>query len=169
MASLALRPLELPRALLLALVTSLGLLSAGCGTDAKGTDACREIEEERCRQALACPSHFRVKSEDDVQACVRFYRDQCLHGLAGPEPGKPALDACLQTIKRAGNCARQGASTLEGCSVPVSTQTSLSTACEVLVHPEQAAECSFLIPPVTEAPPPPPPETEDAGADAAPE
>lgn len=163
MASLDLPSLALKKALLLGFVTTLGALALGCGTDAKGTDTCREIEEERCRQAPACPSQFRVRSEEDVKSCVRFYRDQCLHGMAAPEPGKPALDACLQTIKRAGDCARAGASSLAECPVAVSTQTALTTACEVLVHPEQAAECSFLVPPVVEAPPAPPAQ-EDAGS-----
>lgn len=135
----------------------------GCGTDAKGIESCREIEEERCRQAPTCPGLFRVSSEEDVESCVRFYRDQCLHGMSSPEPGKPALDACLQTIKRAGACAKSGAATLAECSVPPSSQTELSTACEILLHPEKTAECSFLVPPVEQPPVTP---TEDAGADA---
>lgn len=143
------------------LALSLGFFLAGCGTEAKGIDSCREIEEERCRQAPACPSHFRVKSEEDVEACVRFYRDQCLHGMSAPAPGKPALDACLQTIRRAGACAKSGAASLAECSVAPSSQTEVATACELLVHPEKTAECAFLAPPA-EAPPVTPPE--DAGS-----
>lgn len=158
-----------PALTLTALLFTLLGATAGCGTDAKGVDACREIEQERCRQAPACPNAFRVQSEEDVEACVRFYRDQCLHGTATVDPGKPALDACLQTIRRAGNCARSGASSLEECEAPVSSSTTLQTACEVLVNPEKTAECSFLVP-VEEAPQPSVEEDggseEDADTDA---
>lgn len=152
---------------LAALVFTLLGATAGCGTDAKGIDTCREIEQERCRQAPACPDSFRVKSDEEVESCVRFYRDQCLHGTVAAEPGKPALDACLQTLRRAGACARSGASSLAECEAPVSSDTSLETACEVLVHPEKTAECAFLVP--IEEPTPKPqvdagPE-EDAGED----
>jgi len=150
-----------PALSLTALLFTLLGATAGCGTDAKGVDACREIEKERCRQAPACPNAFRVHSEEDVEACIRFYRDQCLHGTATVDPGKPALDACLQTIRRAGDCARSGAATLAECSAPVSSSTTLQTACEVLVSPEKTAECSFLVPVE-----PPPATEEDAGSDA---
>jgi len=150
-----------PAPTLVALVFTLFGAAAGCGTDAKGVDACREIEQERCRQAPACPDNFRVQSEEDVEACVRFYRDQCLHGTATVEPGKPTLDACLQTIRRAGTCARSGAATLADCDAQVSTETTLQTACEVLVHPERTAECSFLVP-VDDTPQTP---QADAGSD----
>lgn len=159
MAQAAPRSLKL---LFFAFSVSLGALSLGCGTDAKGIDSCREIEEERCRQAPACPAQFRVSSEEEVKACVRYYRDQCLHGLTGAEPGKPALDACLQTLKRAGSCAKSGVTKLDECSAAPSTQTSLTSPCEILVQPEKTAECAFLVPP---AEPPPSNEPADAGAE----
>lgn len=160
MAQAALHPLPL----FAAVATALSLFVAGCGTSAKGIDTCREIEEERCRQAPACPDQFRVRSESEVESCVRFYRDQCLHGLSAEEPGKPALDACLQTIRRAGACAKAGSKTLDDCNPRPSAETKLATACEVLVHPEQTAECAFLVPPVEQPPVTQP--TEDAAADA---
>lgn len=150
-----------PGSFLAALVFTLLGATVGCGTDAKGVDACREIEQERCRQAPACPDAFRVRSDEDVEACVRFYRDQCVRGTATVEPGKPALDACLQTIRRAGACARSEASSLAECDPPVSSETTLETACEVLIHPERTIECSFLVPVEEPAPKP----QEDAGSE----
>lgn len=152
------------RPLLAGVFLSLGFLFAGCGTDATGIETCRAIEEERCRQAPACPSQFRIETKQDVEGCVRFYHDQCLHGLSSEEPGKPALEACLQTIRRAGECARSGAATLAECGTPPSEKTSLNTACEVLLHPEKTAECAFLIP-LPEEPEPAPAPVEDAGGE----
>jgi hypothetical protein len=103
--------------------------AAGCGTDAKGVDDCREIEQARCAAAQNC-------GVSDVSACQRFYRDQCLHGLAAASPGSVKVKACVATIRAAGLCAAQDAS-LDGCSTA-------KDACAVVNNPQTTAECAFL-------------------------
>jgi hypothetical protein len=111
---------------------ALGLLSfalAGCGTDAAGVDACRQIEEARCQQAPACgvalePPHRT--SGTDVSECVRFYNDACLHGLAsGIDPGPIEVNECLAAIR--------SASTTDG-------------GCAAVVTPASADACAWLVP-----------------------
>ncbi len=63
------------------------MLSSACGNDAVGVEACRTIEEARCKRAPQCgvdmsvPVHRDTPSHD-VDACIRYYNDACLHGLA---------------------------------------------------------------------------------------
>lgn len=120
------------------------LVSAGaCGTDAKGVDDCRNIEQERCSAAKSCGI------VSDVAECQRFYRDQCLHGLAVSSPGAAKVKACVDTIHAAGLCAVQGASTpLDQCqNAPISSSApTATTACDIVTNPEKAEECSFLQP-----------------------
>lgn len=143
------------------LVVGFAAIPPGCGTDAQGVDTCRTIEQERCRQALACPDQFHLTSEREVDDCVRYYRDQCLHGLSGSDVGGPQVDQCVQTIRRAGACAAGGAKALADCP-DVSQETVLATTpCDLVVHPEEAIECSFLGPP-------PVPPTFDAATEDAP-
>src|SRR5690242_19222484 len=96
-----------------------GLLgSSACGVETVGLDACRQIESARCEEAPSCPD-LGVK---DVDACKRYYRDQCLHGLSISEsPGTPAVDKCVNAIHAAGKCAQAGSGT---CNV---AQTSTPT------------------------------------------
>jgi len=118
------------RAIQAALLVS-GMLSLGCGTSAVGVDACRQIEEARCRRAPACgipidPPYHTAGS--DVDACIRFYDTACLHGLAiADAPGGVAISSCVLAIEH------------NGCSV-VST-------------PENDPACAWLVPaaPVDEA------------------
>ena len=139
----------------------------GCGTDAVGVDECRQIERARCKAAEACG---RV---DDVKACQRFYRDQCLHGLALKNaPATRKVEACVETIELAGECAKQGAETaIADCAKSPTSATTLTTACDIVLSPEETAECAFLI---DEEEPPPTPDsggsadtggTMEAGAD----
>jgi hypothetical protein len=107
--------------------TALLVASAACGTDAVGVDACKRIEEARCQQAPACgialepPYHT---SGSDVSACIRFYDDDCLHGLAsGTDPGPTAVAACVTAIEQGG--------------------------CSVVLSPSSAAACAWLAPSVT--------------------
>ena len=121
--------------------------SAGCGSDPVAVEGCRKIEEARCEASVSC-APFTVK---DVTACKRFYRDQCLHGMAvGADPGEPVIDTCVATIKAAGACA---ASADPACVVPVTVPVS-GSACDIIQHPERAVDCSFLAPsaPVSTAP-----------------
>lgn len=119
------------------------LVSAeGCGTDAKGVDDCRDIEEARCAAAKNCGT------VTDVDECQRFYRDQCLHGLAVSLPTSMQLKACVATINGAGMCAMGDAATnLRDCDPSVTgSAPGAKTACDLVANPELASECSFLAP-----------------------
>ena len=85
-------------------------LAAGCSTGAVGVDACKQIEEARCRQIPSCPSlslqPLYSPSGSAVDACIRYYDVDCLHGLAvGSEPSQDELTACVAAIQMAGACA----------------------------------------------------------------
>ncbi len=128
---------------LLSAVCAFTLVSAaGCGTDAKGVDDCRDIEEARCVAAKSCGL------VSDVDGCQRFYRDQCLHGLAVASPGSNQVKLCVAAIQNAGSCAAQGDGSmtlLEACSPPISAANA-TKACEVVNEPELATDCAFLVP-----------------------
>lgn len=126
-------------ALLFAIATSVA-----CGTEAVGVDACRRIEKVRCESAQACgidlgkPVHEGNTPEKNVAACVRYYDDQCLHGLVTPkEPGPQAVDACVNAI--------------------------INGDCTIVKSPESHPDCRFLVPP---APAPAPPDAAAAEASA---
>ena len=122
---------------LLSAVCAFTLVSAaGCGTDAKGVDDCREIEQARCIVS-------------DVEGCQRYYRDQCLHGLPVPPPGSVRLKACVDVIREAGNCAKSsGVDTkLSECDPSLSESAAeLETACDLVKEPEKSLQCLFLTP-----------------------
>jgi len=100
---------------------------AACGTDASGIDACRKIETARCQAAPACklslasPPHVA----DDIDGCIDFYRDACLHGLEVADPGGPAVDACVAAIAAAPGPP--------------------PNSCFTVAHPETNAACSWLV------------------------
>jgi hypothetical protein len=125
-----------------------GLVSSpGCGTDAKGIEDCRDIERARCSAAAACGI------VTDVEACQRFYRDHCLHGMASLPASPTAVDECVETINSAGSCARVSP---EGKLTPLSdcedangvldAASNVMYACELVEKPELARRCSFLSP-----------------------
>ncbi len=122
-------------------------LGPGCGPDAAGVDDCRKIEDARCEAASHCGDRFSIT---DVDECKRFYRNQCLHGLAtgkGPAAGQTA--ACVRVIQTAGACAAQNSPTtaLAACGDPTlaaETNPDLVDVCKVVVSPELTAECAFL-------------------------
>lgn len=98
-----------------------------CGTEAKGVEACKRIERVRCESAAACgidltaPVHRGDSPSQDVGACIRYYDDACLHGLAaGVDPGNVAVDECVRALE--------------------------SGSCDVVRAPETTKECSFLVP-----------------------
>jgi hypothetical protein len=112
----------------------------GCGTDAVGVAECRAFERVRCQAAAAC-------GYPDVPACERFERDHCLHGVALETISAIELDACAADVGRAGRCAaEQGADTAaSACSETVATAAPAATACEVVLSPERASSCAFLV------------------------
>lgn len=126
------------------LISVLGVLAGpGCGTDAVGIDDCREIERARCEAA----SHCGVI--DDVEECQRFYRDHCLHGLSVESPGAIVVEACVAVIQRAGECARDKGgedAALRDCGKVSERTVGADEACDLVLYPERATECSFLTP-----------------------
>ncbi len=136
-------------ALLLAGAWGLGA-GSGCGTGAVDVDGCRQIEEARCRQAPICGIPLDqpyFTSGTSVEACVRFYDDACLHGLAVSDPGPSAISTCVAAIQ-ADTKAK------DGCSVVNAPQTDV-------------AACGWLMPPPGGASDAAPdaPTTADAAAD----
>jgi hypothetical protein len=81
-----------------------------------------------------------------VPACERYVRDHCLHGLAGKAPGATAVAECVSVIEAAGRCAATDPdAALADCYQEVTASRSgLRRACDVVAHPERAAECAFL-------------------------
>jgi hypothetical protein len=101
--------------------------SAACGTSPIGVDACKRIEQVRCESAQACgisldhPVHEGDTPQANVAACIRYYDDQCLHGIAGPAEPKPQeVDACVNAI--------------------------ITGDCTVVKTPESDPSCHFLVP-----------------------
>ncbi len=120
------------RAVVLALVAgSMVAVTAqvACGTDPVGVEACQRIEKVRCESAQACgidltkPVHEGSdKPATNVAACVRYYDDQCLHGVVTTDPPSPqAVDACVNAI--------------------------ITSDCAVVKKPEVHPACAFLVPP----------------------
>jgi hypothetical protein len=132
------------RALLSAACGFTFMTAAGCGTDAKGVDDCRDIEEARCSADKNCGVIMNVTE------CQNYYRDQCLHGLPVNPPGSAAIKACVATIHAAGLCALEGMDTAPSdCSAGNPSQsmmTSAKTTCEIVSNPEKTQECAFLMP-----------------------
>jgi hypothetical protein len=123
----------------------------GCGTDAVGVSDCRAIERARCDAAVAC-------GFPTVDECRRLQRDQCLHGVAPEAVTAAQVDACVRDIEAAGSCAAAlGPGTAAAaCMSPVSTVAPARTACDVVLSPELAVSCVFLLPSAEQPPPPRP-------------
>jgi hypothetical protein len=129
-----------------------GLAAAtGCGTDAVGVSECRAFERVRCQAAASC-------GYPDVAACERFERDHCLHGVDLESINSIELDACALDVERAGRCAAgQGPDTeASACSEPVVTVSAPRTACAIVLSPELASSCVFLVPGASALAPSPP-------------
>lgn len=128
-------------ATLLAAATSFSLVTAaGCGTAAVGIDDCRDIEQARCRAAATCGMI------SDVDACERYYRDHCLHGLPVKPPAGDSVPSCVEVIKAAGRCAEADPDIeLADCDPPVAApKVGFTRACDVVSRPERTPECAFL-------------------------
>lgn len=128
---------------------ALGTVGSGCGTNAVGIEDCRAIEQARCAAAAGCPAPVRI---DDVDACQRYYRDHCLHGLPLDEaPARSVVDGCVDAIEAAGACAsRDPTLTIDACDEPAlalaPTVGSSPLVCDLIDQPEQLAACAFLEP-----------------------
>lgn len=135
------------RLALLALPLAVSFGPAACTVDTVGLEACRDIEYARCEARAHCGEDTGLHVAD-VDACKRFYRDQCLHGLDREEsPSDLAVKRCVNAIKSAGTCAAQGGgdAPLSSCTfTPALPATTLETACGLLGQPELSPPCSFL-------------------------
>jgi hypothetical protein len=118
-----------------------GAAAVACGNGAVGVQACRDIEAARCEAAPSCPASLPagegtdlaspVPTGDPVAACVRYYNDACLHGLAtSVAPSTVAVNDCVSAIQAAGKAAAKGN----------------TAACATIVSPQNVAACAFLIP-----------------------
>jgi hypothetical protein len=122
------------RALVLAFAAAAAGLAAGCGSSAVGVDACKSVEDARCRAASACgvllqPPYSTTGS--DVDECIRFYDVACLHGLAGgSDPGPTGVNACVAAIT-SHPCDKGGPNLVES--------------------PQSSPACAWLVPPNTPA------------------
>lgn len=127
--------------------TSISLL--GCNTGAVAIQECRDIEYVRCEAAPAC-GVGEVKTEEDVAACRRFYKEQCLHGIAGPKPPPAqAHKACLAAINAAAVCARQDKTTAPAACADLPLEQVEETkvyqdVCDVVGRPWDLAVCDYL-------------------------
>jgi hypothetical protein len=129
-----------------ALLVMVGVASIapGCSTDAVGVKECRRIEDARCEAARHCPKTFDIS---DVDSCKRFYRDQCLHGLATSDsPGRPTITRCVNVIAKAEKCAAADGekSLIADCEDVSSNDSSLTRVCQLIEKPESIPECDFL-------------------------
>lgn len=125
------------------------LASPGCGTAAKGIQDCRDIEQARCKAAVACGI---VAHEHD---CEIYYRDHCLHGLPVAPPQPATVDDCVATITSLGTCVQSLGkdALLADCDPSRPLADNATSACEVVQYPERAYACSFLTGTETSAPP----------------
>jgi hypothetical protein len=98
------------------------VVAGGCGTDAEGTAECRAFERVRCQAAVAC-------GYPDVDECIRYERDQCLHGVAIESITAAELDGCAEQVAAAGRCAAgQGPDTpAVSCGEPVQADSPTTT------------------------------------------
>lgn len=82
------------------------------------------------------------------QECQRYQRDHCLHGTAPRAVEVVDLEGCRTALEAAQACAGDiGPDTLvDACSDPIEgASTAVPSACEVIVRPELAAACAFLV------------------------
>ncbi len=141
-------------AALLGLLLSFASLPLACGTGVVGIEQCRAIEEARCEAGAACGKI------DDVDACKRFYRDHCLHGLEAEKPNDDEEGDCIAAIRGAGACARSEGPDTAPSECPEGAPTKLrkdgerkpfSTVCSIVERPWDGQACSFLSRPADES------------------
>lgn len=124
-------------AVVLALLAGLSVSAVGCKSTPVAEDGCKAIESARCRAMEGCPSLEML----DVEACVRFYDDQCLHGLASEsDPGEPRIEQCVTNIDFWGACQKDD-------SDKIKCPDTKANYCAKLAAPEKEPVCDFLAPP----------------------
>jgi hypothetical protein len=143
-----------PRSIVLALLTvlagagvPLALAPAGCGTDAVGVDACRQIEATRCAAAQACGY-----TQDQTDACNIFYKDQCLVGIENDAwvVDDATVKACVDAVNATKDCAAAGVASMAGCAgaALVASADPAIPPCDIIKgNAELLAACSFVVKP----------------------
>lgn len=120
--------------------------SQGCTSKAVGIGACRDVENARCEASVPCG---RVEV-DGVEECKRFYYDQCLHGIQGPEtPTNEELDQCVDMINEAGQEALEALLREELAETDEEKQAAQEDrlkACLVVGLPWRTENCAFILP-----------------------
>jgi hypothetical protein len=105
-----------------------------CGTSAIGVDICDSVTSAQCTQAydLGCGADSGTNFADpphpdnNLTACVEFYKVACLHGLVTPTlPEAGQVNECVQFIQ-----------SLRGVE-----------ACPLVASPQSAEPCAWLNPP----------------------
>lgn len=138
---------SLRRPLLWTSLCGLLLIEAGCNTGAIAVGECREIERARCEALQPCGTI------DDVEACRRFVRDSCLHGIAGPKPPTTsAQKACVSMITESGSCASEDAAMApEECDgladidlSPIPKRPRARTVCDLAEKPWNYVTCDYV-------------------------
>lgn len=115
--------------------------SASCGTQASGIEECRQIENARCQSAAQCGLI------DDVAACERYVRDQCLHGIPDDlGPSNSEVTACVEAIEDVGSCAKRLGDKADpsNCSQDSVNSATASRVCQLVERPERLEDCRFL-------------------------
>jgi hypothetical protein len=126
----------------LAVLVGAGSWLLACGTDAVGVSQCRTIEAARCRAGTACGL------VEDVDACLRYSRDQCLHGTAtAGTPKRADVAHCVELLDEARACALDSNnSKASDCGIDLVSGSGGASVCDVIVEPEKAQLCAFLTP-----------------------
>jgi len=147
------------------LVLALSLAPTGCGTDAVGVEACRQIEATRCAAAQACGY-----TQDQTDACNIFYRDQCLVGIENDTkaPEDAAIKACVNAVNATKACAAAGATTMTGCggaALVASADPAAHSPCDIITASAELLDaCAFVARPADAGTTPVPDATADADA-----
>ncbi|WP_437728774.1 hypothetical protein [Sorangium sp. So ce861] len=135
------------------------LATQSCGTSAVGVDACRRIETARCEAAAACPAWVgSADADEQVDACVEFAWDQCLHGIANagteddpaPDPTESQIKACVDAVGATRKCAADNVASMAECSAaPLADGADGAISpCEVITERAHALEaCAFVVKP----------------------
>lgn len=119
-------------------------LAGGCATGAVAVTECREIEHLRCEISVACGT------VEDVEACRRFYTDQCLHGIEGDTaPTAQAHKRCVDTIRAAGRCAEDEETTAPAACEGVNARLvdgaePMDNVCDLIGRPWELSVCAYL-------------------------
>jgi hypothetical protein len=144
-------------------VALLHVAALGCNTGAVGVEACRKVEAARCKAAEQCGLL------DDVEGCIRFSEDHCLHGMdLDDEPGQVQVGFCVDAVEAAGNCAEDKTRRTdpEDCDDrgQLLAAADATEVCDIVQEPERAKPCAFLSGSDPEPEPEPEPEPDDRDA-----